>query len=65
MWPNGAMGGLTVQWYSQGGEWRLASNMTINVCSVLHINIVIPALHDSPGTQTCRLVSHTGRGLGL
>lgn len=28
MWPNGAMEGLAVHWYRQGGEWRLASNVT-------------------------------------
>lgn len=38
MWPNGAMKGLTVQWYSQAGESSLASNVTTpSVCNVAHI----------------------------
>lgn len=37
MWPNGAMRGLTVQWYSQAGESSLASNVTTSVCNVAHI----------------------------
>lgn len=37
MWPNGAMGGLTVQWYSQAGEPSLASNVTKSVCNLAHI----------------------------
>lgn len=36
MWSNGAMGGLAVHWYRQGGEWRLASNVT-EVCNVPHM----------------------------
>lgn len=57
MWSNGAMGGSTVHGYSQGRQWRLASNMTIHVCNVPHISVVIPALHDFPATQTCMLNS--------
>lgn len=45
MWPNGAMGGLTVQWYNQGGEWRPASDMAIKVQNVEKISVVIPAAH--------------------
>lgn len=38
MWPNGAMRGLTVQWYNQAGESSLASNVTTqSVCNVAHI----------------------------
>lgn len=37
MWPNGAMRGLTVQWYNQAGESSLASNVTTSVSNVAHI----------------------------
>lgn len=38
MWPNGAMRGLTVQWYNQAGESSLASNVTTpSVCNVANI----------------------------
>ncbi|CAF97770.1 unnamed protein product, partial [Tetraodon nigroviridis] len=67
MWSNGAMGGLAVHWYRQGGEWRLASNVTkIQAGGCDHSTPeLVPAEAKAPVAEEVQKadVSSTGQGV--